>query len=349
MMLVIVPARRGSEGIKGKNTQLIGGRPLIAWVLTDLAGLDPVVTTDDPDIMSVAAVLGHRIIERPSYLRGPEVPISEVVRQAVIELGWTGDVACVQPTSPFVARRFAALVGEWEAHGKRPAITAVKEHGYHWDGQQPLYTQRVNRQFQKGQLWRETGGVHFWPAGRVGVVPEIILAVEGDAATDIDTWGDLAQARSQADRRHIVIQVSGSHLIGSGHLRRAKTLAAALGNHDVTFFAQYPVIQELEDWKLWPQDGPVDLWICDVLDTPERWILNRKALSPVVSFEDHGPGVRHADLVINALYHPPRETYPHALYGPRWAVLRPEFVGLGGRPFKKGADKILSIFGGLDP
>ena len=63
----------------------------------------------------------------------------------------------------------------------------------------------------------------------------------------------------------------------------------------------------------------------------------------VVTLEDLGPGSALADLVVNELYDGGETS------GPRWAVLRPEFLGLGPVPVREQADRVLVAFGGTDP
>jgi spore coat polysaccharide biosynthesis predicted glycosyltransferase SpsG len=67
-----------------------------------------------------------------------------------------------------------------------------------------------------------------------------------------------------------------------------------------------------------------------------------------VSFEDHGPAAKHADLVINALY-PKVLGAGNEVGGPDWAVLRPEFQALPPFEVRDQATRILVMFGGTDP
>ena len=56
-MLAIIPARKGSKGIKGKNTKIFNGKPLISWtieVLQKSKKIDEIiVSTDDEKVVDI--------------------------------------------------------------------------------------------------------------------------------------------------------------------------------------------------------------------------------------------------------------------------------------------------------
>ncbi len=75
-ILGIIPARGGSKGVPGKNIRLLGGRPLIAHSIEQLkqtaAVTRIVVSTDDPQIASVAEEWGVEVVDRPHEISGDE-------------------------------------------------------------------------------------------------------------------------------------------------------------------------------------------------------------------------------------------------------------------------------------
>ena len=80
-VLALIPARGGSKGIPRKNIMSLAGKPMIAYSILqaiESARLDRViVSTDDPEIVSLATLDGHDV-----HHRGPEladVPVDEVV------------------------------------------------------------------------------------------------------------------------------------------------------------------------------------------------------------------------------------------------------------------------------
>ena len=71
--ICVIPARGGSKGVKNKNIQIVGGRPLIAWAIK--AARDSgifrkiVVSTDSNEIGKVAETYGvDEVWERPEAL-----------------------------------------------------------------------------------------------------------------------------------------------------------------------------------------------------------------------------------------------------------------------------------------
>lgn len=109
-VLGLIPARGGSKGVPGKNTRLLGGKPLLAWT-TEAAlaarSLDRVMlSTDDPKIADLGQSLGVEApFLRPSMLAADDTPTLDVVIHALQWLERSGDpydaVVLLQPTSPF--------------------------------------------------------------------------------------------------------------------------------------------------------------------------------------------------------------------------------------------------------
>lgn len=105
-VLGIVPARAGSQGLPGKNTRLLAGRPMVAWTLEacrEATVLDQVVvSTDDEAVAQVATAMGFAPpFRRPDHLSGPDASVIDAVEHALTTLGGRWDyVVLLQPTSP---------------------------------------------------------------------------------------------------------------------------------------------------------------------------------------------------------------------------------------------------------
>jgi CMP-N,N'-diacetyllegionaminic acid synthase len=109
-VLVVVPARGGSQGIPLKNLRPLGGVPLVALagrLARELAFVDrAVVSTDHAEIARVAREAGlDAPFLRPEALSGPLVSDLEVLSHALTELerldGVRYDlIVMLQPTSP---------------------------------------------------------------------------------------------------------------------------------------------------------------------------------------------------------------------------------------------------------
>lgn len=105
-VLGLVPARAGSQGLPGKNTRDLAGRPMVAWTLEacrEATVLDQViVSTDDEAVTEVATRMGYPPpFRRPSALSGPEASVIDAIEHVLATLGGHWDyVVLLQPTSP---------------------------------------------------------------------------------------------------------------------------------------------------------------------------------------------------------------------------------------------------------
>jgi N-acylneuraminate cytidylyltransferase len=105
-VLGIVPARAGSQGLPGKNTRLLAGRPMVVWTLEacrEATVLDQVVvSTDDDAVAGIADEMGFAPpFRRPDHLSGPEASVIDAIDHALTALGGRWDyVVLLQPTSP---------------------------------------------------------------------------------------------------------------------------------------------------------------------------------------------------------------------------------------------------------
>lgn len=110
-ILVVVPARGGSKGVKLKNIRPVNGVPLVAIVgrvVKELSYVDrAVVSTDHPDIAAIAQQSGLEVpFMRPQHLSEDIVADGPVLHHALAECERTDDkkydvVVMLQPTSPF--------------------------------------------------------------------------------------------------------------------------------------------------------------------------------------------------------------------------------------------------------
>ena len=109
-ILALIPARGGSKRLPGKNTRILGKKPLIVWSIDIVKGLpdicDVLVSTDAPDISAIASNAGAMVPWlRPKYLSDDCATSVDVALHA---LNWYEDVngpvdgiLLLQPTSPF--------------------------------------------------------------------------------------------------------------------------------------------------------------------------------------------------------------------------------------------------------
>lgn len=116
--LILIPARGGSTRVKGKNTKLLGGKPLVGHVISAAVASGAgrvVVSTNSRDIAAVARRFGAEVpFLRPDALSGAKATSISALLHA---LEWFRDnenwspelTAFCPPTNPFTG---AATIGD---------------------------------------------------------------------------------------------------------------------------------------------------------------------------------------------------------------------------------------------
>ena len=109
VVCALIPARGGSKGIRGKNIRSFHGKPLLAHSI-EAARLAPsvgriIVSTDDPEIGSVAERYGAEFLRRPAELSDDTASSESALLHALDSLreaeGFEPDlVVFLQATSP---------------------------------------------------------------------------------------------------------------------------------------------------------------------------------------------------------------------------------------------------------
>ncbi len=129
-ILGVIPARWGSTRFPGKSLAMIGGKPLIQWVVErarKAAKLDGLlVATDDDRIRSAVAKLGvEAVMTRPDHPSGTD-RIAEAVRgrKADVVINIQGDEPLIDPA--LIDELGATLAGspDWDMATAAAPITA---------------------------------------------------------------------------------------------------------------------------------------------------------------------------------------------------------------------------------
>jgi CMP-N-acetylneuraminic acid synthetase len=136
-VLVVVPARGGSKGVKLKNIRTINGVPLVALVgqvVKELSYVDRVVvSTDHPEIAAIARGAGlDAPFMRPEELSGDFVGDWAVLNHALGECERLDGrqyevVVMLQPTSPFRKPHHVTAAVEKLIKGRYDAVWTVSE------------------------------------------------------------------------------------------------------------------------------------------------------------------------------------------------------------------------------
>ncbi|MHA1239081.1 MAG: cytidylyltransferase domain-containing protein [Candidatus Odinarchaeia archaeon] len=377
-VLLIIPARGGSKGIPRKNLRIIGGRPLIVYVIESAKKAKyvdkVVVSTEDEEIADVASLWNANVIARPLELASDDVPLDPVIHHAVTVLETQGEyfdiIITLQPTLPLVSsdtidkgikmlveQNYDCVVGVSDA----THLYWIKKNGVH-----PLFEERRNRQFL-APIYKECG---FFLSKRKIVTQNSriggkigLLILPKTEAVDVDSYEDLWVIEGILKKTKIAIRVDGDD-VGLGHVYRMLSLASRLIHHDIRFYMcknkvlgikkvkenNFPVflINDNTDFLNAVQEFKPDIVINDILDTEKEYILAlRNQGIFVVNFEDLGEGSEYANIVFNALYessNPPQSHY----YGYRYVILRQDFYYYPIRELSPEVNNILLTFGGVD-
>ena len=207
---IIIPARKGSKGIKNKNLKLLNKKPLIYYVikacLNSSINKRVFVSTDSNKIANYASSLGVEIIQRPKHLGGDNVIIDDVINHSYNFLKKSLNYnpsyfLTVQPTCPLttkldISKAFKIL----KKNSKTDTIISVTlEPHLFWIEKKnklfKIYNNRVNRQ-QLPKMYKEIGSVigctnkQLTKGTRFGKNIEF-LKIPNERSIDIDNLNDL--------------------------------------------------------------------------------------------------------------------------------------------------------------
>jgi CMP-N-acetylneuraminic acid synthetase/spore coat polysaccharide biosynthesis predicted glycosyltransferase SpsG len=383
-LLAIVPARGGSKRLSNKNLRSLRERPLIAYTLDALleAGVaDRIVVSSDQDaILRWADLHGYQAHQRPKELATDESTISQVAQHLAAELDWTGDVGVFEPVSPFrSARSIADAVSRFRSADADSLGSCTREPYLYWLDEdddlstaRPLFEERVNRQYARHPLLRETGSIRLVKAealrrGHDMVTDRhLLFELDPDESLEIDSYDKLVVARRRVERGTVIFRLRANAKVGSGHVHHCLELADELADQRLRFllrecdqFVTNLLDEQGYDWRtetdlaadLRALEGPgANLVVNDVLNTTEQEVLvERSAGLRVVNIEDLGPGAALADWVVNALYPMENGAAANVSSGPKYATLRAEFHDVPKRAVRRTPERVLITFGGTDP
>jgi len=381
-VLVVIPARGGSKSIPRKNLRSLNGKPLISYAIETALEIkhnpDIYVSSEDEEILYIAAQFGAKVIVREKSLAADNTTLDPVVYEAFIRAqqleGKVYDlIVTLQPTSPLLqSSSINDAIGRMIANPDIDTVISASDDTHlTWKIENgnyvPNFKKRVNRQYLQ-PIFRETGGFLITrpsvitPASRIGKKVDLYL-LSGGEEIDIDTLEDWSLCEYYLKRKKILFVVSGNRQIGLGHVHNTLLVANDILDHQVSFLVDktsqlayqkimeynYPVFfQKYEDIVEDIKKINPDVVINDRLDTTSYYIRAIKETGKkVVNFEDLGEGARLADLVINAIY-PEQEALPNHYFGPEFFILRDEFIFSPQKTVSEKVKNVLVTFGGVD-
>lgn len=152
-MIAIVPIRAGSKGIPNKNIKLLGGKPLVWWVLNSLknSNVNQIIVATDEEYIDLISNFGMGLV---TYLRDlknskDKSSTEDVLVEVINNLKIDDDVMLVQATSPLTTSD--DINNGIELYKKFDSVlSVVKQKRFIWDNKgNPLnydYKNRPRRQ-----------------------------------------------------------------------------------------------------------------------------------------------------------------------------------------------------------
>lgn len=182
MIIAIVPLRKGSKGIPGKNIKILGNKPLFCWVMDTIAkikGIDETwIATDSEEIEKIAKErYGDwiSIYRRSDSSSSDKSKVIEVIKEFVDfrQLKNSDTLILVQATCPFTSKEdFYKLVDCINFQNADSYISCIRIKKFSWsnDGEPRDYSldNKPLRQDYDGLLL-ETGAFY---ASKVGSIKD---------------------------------------------------------------------------------------------------------------------------------------------------------------------------------
>ena len=211
--MAIIPAKRGSKGIRLKNLREIGGKSLLGRAIESArsaaAVSDVVVSTDHEQIKAEALRYGARVIDRPADIAGDTASSESVLLHALANAESPPEITVfIQCTSPFIdPEDLDAAIAAVSSKRADVSFAAVADHGFHWgldtQGEAVAVSHdklhRPRRQDREPRF-RETGAFYvmdtrgFREAGHRFFGKVRVHEVPAEHGIDIDTEADLLLA-----------------------------------------------------------------------------------------------------------------------------------------------------------
>jgi N-acylneuraminate cytidylyltransferase/CMP-N,N'-diacetyllegionaminic acid synthase len=222
--VAIICARGGSKGVPGKNTRRLGGRPLIAWTVSQALETQlfdcVAVSSDSREILAAAQAAGADFcLERPAEMAIDSVSVHPAIAHclAAIETDLKLNIesfAFLQVTSPFRAvDDIKKAVALWNEHrpGSVVSVTPAQDSPYftlleeNADGEIALSKPSdppLERRQDAPACWALNGAVYVFDRSRYEEDPRVlhpdtrIIQMPAERSIDIDTEFDWRMAEA---------------------------------------------------------------------------------------------------------------------------------------------------------
>lgn len=228
LVLALIPARKGSKGLPGKNRALLLGRPLVDYTL-DAAISAPSIdetwlSTDDEEILSLGAQRGVRILKRPDAFASDTASAMDVVDHWLTVLpaevkAQDPLIVYLQPTSPLrTAGHIEQCLALLES-AKSSCLLSVVEmekspyKAFKIDANgrlESLFDERLSNQRRQDlpKVFLPNGAIYIFGLSdyeRRGGFPSngsLSFEMSRDDSTDIDDQSDMEKVQRILEKRH---------------------------------------------------------------------------------------------------------------------------------------------------
>ena len=145
--IAVIPARAGSKRLPHKNILDLCGKPLIAYTIE--AAIESrtfdriIVTSDSPEVLSLADQFGVIPLDRPAELCTDVANTSDVLRDAIGDKeGQDASYCLLQPTSPLRrADDIKSAMDSYRLEGRRYPVISVCTTDHH-----PYWSTTISRE-----------------------------------------------------------------------------------------------------------------------------------------------------------------------------------------------------------
>ena len=205
--VAIMPIKLNNERLPGKNTKLLGGKPLLQYELDNLLATklcDSIYVYCSSEKIIDYLPKGVEFLKRPAFLDFPTSNFTQIFKNFMNEID-AGIYVYAHATAPFITKvTMVECINAVESGEYDSAFCATKIQDYLWQDNKPMNFDATNlpRSQDLKPIYRETSGVYVFTKEvflkikrRIGVKP-FIKEVSYKEAVDINNPEDFNLAEA---------------------------------------------------------------------------------------------------------------------------------------------------------
>lgn len=209
-IVAIMPIKLQNERLPGKNTMVLGDKPLLQHeldTLKDTKMLDEIIVYCSDEAVTEYLPEGVRFLKRPEYLDLPTSNFTQIFENFMSEVN--ADIyVYAHATAPFISlNTMVECIKAVKEEDYDSAFCATKIQDFLWENGKPLNFDAANipRSQDLNPIYRETSGVYVFTkkvfekyGRRIGVNP-FIKEVSYKEAVDINNPEDFVLAKAMVN------------------------------------------------------------------------------------------------------------------------------------------------------